>query len=107
MNATIFEVKWNQSGKVMWVIDNGYICNTYDITKSISIDENRPFDEVLREKCKDHYSLRIKFYEAIEDEELFKYLAINIGNKGLQTYGRFCFCKIIIINNVINTSKFA
>lgn len=78
--------------KVMWVTQNGRICNTYDIAKTVSDREGRPFLEVLKERCRDHYELRIKFNTHIKNEETFKYLAVNIGNLGLQTFGRFCFC---------------
>jgi len=92
--------------KIEWICTNGRICTTYDIAMDRAGREKISFHEALQKECNSHFKLRIQFHSEIENEEKFKYTALNIGNVGLIHYGRFCFFYDDIIIRKISAIAF-
>jgi len=77
--------------KVGWISAHQMIPTTYEIAFAAAELNSSSYDEALKLVCHDHYPLRVAFNKAVKGEELFKYVAFNIGNLGLQSFGEFCF----------------
>jgi hypothetical protein len=76
---------------VSWIAEHQRIPTTYDIAYTTAADVRCSYEDALKKVCNQHYPLRIEFNKAVKNEELFKYVAFNLGNLGLQSFGEFCF----------------
>ncbi len=64
--------------------------NIYEWADDLARRSGQPRDELLRQKLRTHYDRRIAFDGFLDDGELFRYGALNLGGLGASHFGPYC-----------------
>ncbi len=77
------------SSRLKKFLNEGRYKNVYESTNGEIQNENSR-EAVLKKRLKDKYELRTIFNNEIENGEVFKYGAMNIGGVGIRYFGEYC-----------------
>jgi len=64
--------------------------NTHEVAEELSSLSGRPSDDLLQERLKGFYALRMAFDKFFSEGRRFYYGALNAGGVGLSPYGEYC-----------------